>query len=97
MPSCLAVSLPMSSWSPVTIFTMMPFSMHRSIVSLVSWRGGSNMGTTATIVNLRAWERLPLRKKAPKRTDAAHERASAVKRQTSKDRASFSPTVLAHK
>eukprot|EP00884_Botryococcus_braunii_P014054 jgi/Botrbrau1/2264/Bobra.101_2s0088.1 len=52
MPSWRAVSLPMSSWSPVTIFTLMPFSMHLSIVSLVSCRGGSNIGTTANISQL---------------------------------------------
>ena len=36
MPSWRATSLPMSSWSPVTILTLMPFSMHFSMVSLVS-------------------------------------------------------------
>lgn len=33
------------TWSPVIILTWMPISRHFSMVSLVSWRGGSNRGT----------------------------------------------------
>mmetsp|Transcript_8555 Transcript_8555/g.14701 ORF Transcript_8555/g.14701 Transcript_8555/m.14701 type:complete len:238 (+) Transcript_8555:2074-2787(+) len=44
MPNILAVSFPMSKWSPVIILTLMPCCWQRSMVSLVSWRGGSNMG-----------------------------------------------------
>ena len=54
MPSWRAVSLPISSWSPVIIFTWMPMARQRSMVSLVSWRGGSNRGTTPASQHERA-------------------------------------------
>mmetsp|Transcript_22470 Transcript_22470/g.35956 ORF Transcript_22470/g.35956 Transcript_22470/m.35956 type:complete len:245 (-) Transcript_22470:382-1116(-) len=41
MPSCRAVSRAMAAWSPVIIFTSTPYSRARSIVRLVSGRGGS--------------------------------------------------------
>mmetsp|Transcript_3636 Transcript_3636/g.5952 ORF Transcript_3636/g.5952 Transcript_3636/m.5952 type:complete len:231 (+) Transcript_3636:1027-1719(+) len=46
MPSCRAVSRAMAAWSPVIIFTSTPYSRARSIVRLVSGRGGSRKVST---------------------------------------------------
>ena len=45
-PTCAAISLPMATWSPVTIFTRTPISLAVAIVAFESSRGGSESGST---------------------------------------------------
>mmetsp|Transcript_27204 Transcript_27204/g.44857 ORF Transcript_27204/g.44857 Transcript_27204/m.44857 type:complete len:236 (-) Transcript_27204:527-1234(-) len=66
MSSCRAVSLAITWWSPVIIFTSTPNARARSMVSLVSGRGGSRKVSTPRnsqrpprLVRATASERMP--------------------------------------
>ena len=52
MPSCLAISLPIATSSPVTILTARPSFSVSAMVSLASGRGGSSSDRRPTSVQV---------------------------------------------
>ena len=77
MPSCAAMALAVTPWSPVIMTTRMPAALHCATASIASWRGGSMMPTMPSSVSplaMSAWSSFSLPAGQTRRASASTRR-----------------------